>query len=96
MSDRRYEVYDAPEICSECSGTLASCRGARRRCCPDCAHFRRFYRLPDALVEEAAKAMYEAQYPGFDFSKALRPSGSQFRALARAALSVLFPGEEEE
>jgi len=92
MSDRRYEVY---EVCKHGSvaphegwplhaqvwGDYVTCDGGTR------LDF-----TPDALVEEAAKRLRAK--PGirlFDYETI-----DEIDDLARAALGVLFPGEEEE
>lgn len=48
--------------------------------------------IPDALAEEVAKRVYSARW-GPSMSGA-HPDSRDY-AIARAALSVLFPGEEE-
>lgn len=53
---------------------------------PDDLVIRREDSIPDALVEEAAKRLYQLRRQKFNDE----------RLMARAALSVLFPGEEEE
>lgn len=85
MSDRRYEVYEVRKCDCGCAAS----------CCPN-QHAESYALLdsaPDDLVEEAAKALYEAQLPRLLTPRASMPLSSV--ALARAALSVLFPGEEE-
>lgn len=96
MSDRRYEVY---EVCKHGSvaphegwplhaqvwGDYVTCDGGTR------LDF-----IPDALVEEAAKRMApEVQYDAVTGERVKPRVTAYDRIKARAALSVLFPGEEE-
>lgn len=92
MSDRRYEVY---EVCKHGSvaphegwplhaqvwGDYVTCDGGTR------LDF-----IPDALVEEAAKRLRaKSGIRLFDYETL-----DEIDDLARVALGVLFPGEEEE
>lgn len=108
MSDRRYEVYGP---CANCKGhvvlgvhhDLVDPYGERlpptEELCQACGETgrTRLVSIPDALVEAAADAIDAL---GFDTLE-LRNWGDDSVAnatelVARAALSVLFPGEEEE
>lgn len=52
--------------------------------------------IPDALVEEAAKVICEFRDAGLGSKHPDRAFCAFSREMARAALAVLFPGEEEE
>lgn len=86
MSDRRYEVYGVRKCDCGCAALPNQHAGS----------YALLDSAPDALVEEAAKAICEFIDAGLGSKHPDRAFCAFSREMARALLGVLFPGEEEE